>query len=321
MTLGQHYWIAIIVALTMVSSSLAQPNYSSLSLATLNQSFRQAYANARQQELEEAGPIIIAKGDRLILLHTGRRINGTNVDVEYHDLKAVAHAPLALFCILKPSLDRPLNPSKAASLAKFQKALKDAKSELSTTFPERAVRKRQRRILKRCEAFVATVVEKGMADSAELDQLLDSLRIDIAQNVAGAARVRIDNYHRQMLAWRDQLTDDQFQQLRVIVPGASMPRKNNLTIAYFAKLFEQEGECEQIVYAESRFQDQEALKLLGTHILDRQIGTQFFDDESRMNRDLLGPEARVYLDSLDFEPLRGRLSTNDSSENSNSPAD
>ena len=46
------------------------------------------------------------------------------------------------------------------------------------------------------------------------------------------------------------------------------------------------------------------LQLLGTFLLDSAIGEAFFDDSSRMKRDLLGPSANTYLDLLDFEQLR-----------------
>ena len=83
-----------------------------------------------------------------------------------------------------------------------------------------------------------------------------------------------------------------------------MPRKNSLAVGYFAKLFEQEGEGKRVVYAESQFEESQALQLLGTHLLDGRIGSVFFDDSSRMKRDLLGPFANVYLDTLDFQNLR-----------------
>ncbi len=135
---------------------------------------------------------------------------------------------------------------------------------------------------------------------------MDQLRPLILANTAEAARLRIDNYHRQMKQWRRELNDDQWQRIQVIIPGATMPRNNSLAVGYFAKLFAQAGEGNRLIYAESRFDESQALALLGTHLLDRQIGVAFFDDASRMSRDMLGPSADAYLDTLDFEPLRRR---------------
>ena len=81
-------------------------------------------------------------------------------------------------------------------------------------------------------------------------------------------------------------------------------KTGGLAVRYFAKLFGQAGEGNRIIYAESQFEESEGLRLLATHLLDGRIGEAFFDDSSRMKRDLLGPFANVYLDSLDFEQLR-----------------
>ena len=57
--------------------------------------FRQAYAGARAESLKRCGPIILVRGDQLILIHGKRRLEGTVVNEAYHDLKTVAHVPLA----------------------------------------------------------------------------------------------------------------------------------------------------------------------------------------------------------------------------------
>ena len=79
-----------------------------------------------------------------------------------------------------------------------------------------------------------------------------------------------------------------------------MPRQNNLATQYFARLLHEKGEGPRIVYAESMYDEQQALDLLATHLLDTQIGADFFADRWRMHRDLLGPAATRYLDRLEM---------------------
>ena len=74
----------------------------------LNVFFRTAYAHARQDVLEHGGPIIVATGNRLILIDQGQRTVGTMVDRAYHDLKTVAHTPIAVYCALAREPDGPL---------------------------------------------------------------------------------------------------------------------------------------------------------------------------------------------------------------------
>ena len=42
------------------------------------------------------------------------------------------------------------------------------------------------------------------------------------------------------------------------------------------------------------------MDLLGTHLLDTDIGVAFFEDPWRMHRDLLGDAAATYIETLDF---------------------
>ena len=77
-----------------------------------------------------------------------------------------------------------------------------------------------------------------------------------------------------------------------------MPRTNNLAVQYFSKLLGVKGEGIKITYAESVFQQKRAMQILGTSLLDAQIGEGYFGDPWRMHRDLLGNAAAVYLDGI-----------------------
>jgi len=53
-----------------------------------------------------------------------------------------------------------------------------------------------------------------------------------------------------------------------------------------------------VVYAESLWEEPQALGLLGTHLLDGDVGEAFFGDYMHMHRDLLGDAASQYLPDL-----------------------
>ena len=67
---------------------------------------------------------------------------------------------------------------------------------------------------------------------------------------------------------------------------------------YFLRLLNEPREGRRVVYAESLWQEPQALDLLGTHLLDSGVGDAFFGDSMRMHRDLLGDAARQYLARL-----------------------
>jgi hypothetical protein len=297
--------LIVFLATTVPGAASSQEhNYSSDSINELNVLFRQEYAAARNFQLTDVSPVIIVRGDNLVLLQGRKRMVGSAVHPNYHDLKAMAHGPLALFCILENRVDQPLTVQHTKKLAGLREALSAVASDLETTFDDPKQRSRQTKLVQSCVGFIERSLAKGQCDAEELDDSVDELRSVIVSNAAEATRLRINNYHEQMTRWRGKMSDDQWRNLYIIIPGATMSRKNSLAVRYFAKLFEQEGEGNRVIYAESQFDESQDLQLLGTHLLDSSIGETFFDDSSRMKRDLLGPFANAYLDALDFERLR-----------------
>jgi hypothetical protein len=281
-----------------------ESNYSSDSINNLNKLFRQQYVEARNSQLIGVGPVIIVRSDNLVLLRDGKRFVGAAVHPNYHDLKALAHCPLSLFCILENSLDLPLTAFHTKKLASLRDSLAAVESDLKVAFADPEQRSRQVKLVKSCNQLIDRIGKEGRCTAEELDDLVDDLRATVVSNVGTAARMMIDNYHGQMKLWRSELSDKEWEKLYILIPGASLPRKNSLAVGYFAKLFEQEGESNRVIYAESQFDESQDLQLLATHLLDSRIGKVFFDDSSRMNRDLLGPFAHAHLDALDFESLR-----------------
>jgi hypothetical protein len=93
---------------------------------------------------------------------------------------------------------------------------------------------------------------------------------------------------------------DEWSRLHVLVLGPQMPRKHNVAVQYFAKLMGLPRESPRLVYAEELAGEPQGLNLLATHRLDGELSVAFFDDPDRMEIDLLGNAAAVYLDAFDF---------------------
>src|ERR1039457_6744517 len=89
-------------------------------LDSLNGEFRAQYQLALRESLEQAGPLILEEGDDLILLRNGERTRVSVKPVEYHELKAVAHIPLALFVMLSFAPDSILSVPRIESLRHYR---------------------------------------------------------------------------------------------------------------------------------------------------------------------------------------------------------
>jgi hypothetical protein len=76
---------------------------------------------------------------------------------------------------------------------------------------------------------------------------------------------------------------------------------------YFERLLDEPAGAEhRVTYAEGATSVNAALTLLGTRRMDRAIARAFFGDAGRLQRDILGDEAKGQLSKLDMSLRRGR---------------
>lgn len=275
-------------------------NYSSAELEQLNLKFRSLYAQARSRRIVGVSPVIIARGDSLVLIRNKERIVGDTVHPNYHDLKTIAHIPLGIFCAVSSTGQQDMADETAEQLIEFQSLMKKTLQTLPAAFQDQQLA-RQQALIKKCAQFTEDVIKAGRCTPESLDDFVDTLRPEILQNVEAATHLRIDNYHAQMKKWRPLMSEQEWRRLYVIIPGAALPRKNSMAVQYFAKLLQEPGEGRRIIYAESQFDESQDLLLLGTHILDAEAARAFFNDPWRLQRDMLGAAADSYLDTLDFD--------------------
>jgi hypothetical protein len=81
-----------------------------------------------------------------------------------------------------------------------------------------------------------------------------------------------------------------------------MPREKNILAQYFQKLMGIKYEGEQFVYAETG--DEAACRnLLKTHITDRTLAVNLFNEPMRMHRDLLSDAAEKIVPMLVTDSL------------------
>ena len=94
------------------------------------------------------------------------------------------------------------------------------------------------------------------------------------------------------------MSPEEWASLTVIVQGNQTPRVENAAVQYFARLFGEKGEGRRVVYAESLWDEEKALNLLGTLRLDGKLSVAVFDDKYRMYRDILADSARAAIDEI-----------------------
>jgi hypothetical protein len=302
---------ALVLLLTAVlSRPNATPNHAALPVAgekikdplvELNDRFRAAYAHARKDLLAHQGPVIIADGDELVLLRRGQRTAVNVTPASYHVVKAVSHVPLAVHVLLATAGEVELPAVRQKELRGLREPLDSALKSLGDRALPQDVLKVQTQILQETTKFLdAVLADKKVKAEARLafTRKLGPLLLTSARH---AATVQLNGMHKQVMAWKAEMTEGEWKQLRVLILGSALPRKDNLRTQYFARLLAQKDEGGRIIYTEGLFEESRALNLLGTYQLDAAIGAAFFDDSARMHRDLLADAAAAHLKTMSFD--------------------
>jgi hypothetical protein len=268
-------------------------------LEALNRATRELYAGGRARELAAIPAVILVSGDDLILRKNGKREVATVIPPDYHALKCIAHSVLALFGPLSHEPGKSLDADRVHALKEYRTLLAAAGPAVESCGFEANTLTRQKRIVERGLAFLDTVLKDGRVSADDLTAYCRASRSDVLANAAAAARAQLTATHRQVLAWKKDMTAEEWGGLTVIVLGGQTPRAENAAVQYFARLFgETAGEGRRVVYAEGLWDEDKALNLLGTLRLDGTLSVAVFNDRFRLYRDLLADAARPVIDDL-----------------------
>jgi hypothetical protein len=272
-------------------------------LTTLNDAFRAAYQRTKEATLAHCGPVILVEGDTLVLRRGNSRLDADYTPAVYHILKAVAHVPLALDVVLTPHAgDATLDEAVLAELRRLRGLMAAAETSLHPFVLEPEQVERSRTIFAESRKFLDSVVQERRCPRAHRVAFARRMTPLVMKNVGEAARAELDALHSQVGAWRKDMTPEEWKALKVVILGSALPRKQGLTVQYFARLLGEPGEGPRIIFAESVRDEAKALDLMATHAVDTGIGADFFNDPARMHRDLLSDAARDYLPLLIDRP-------------------
>jgi len=300
--------IALITALFMLSSAPLRAQDARTGsakdplLETLNGEFRAQYRQALAEALAQAGPVILEEGDNLILLRHGTRTAVRVKPVEYHELKAVAHIPLALFVMLSFPYEANLSGEHFERLRHYRELMESAYESLPGRHFTADQLKRQQKIFRASFELLDGVLAKGQASPTALQSFTRQMGPLLLANVSDATAEEMRELYAAAEAWHKELTSAEWKALHVVMIGPRMPREQECSIQFFERLFREPQEGKRIIYAEALWDEKDALNLLATHVVDETAGAAFFGDPMRMHRDLLADAAKAYLDSHPLAP-------------------
>jgi hypothetical protein len=272
-------------------------------LKEMNQLARQKYNAVIEVELTSLGPVVIFNGDALILRKGKERTVVPVVPNEYALTKSIAHAALGTHSLIVPHANgQPLPDRVITEVKEFRTVVAKCPEVVEKCALDADTLARQKRILGAVVAFLDKVLADGKVTAESLNALCRATRPDLLANASTAARTQLQAMHKQMLAWKKELTAEEWKSLKVIVQGGQIPRKDHLGVQYFARLLGEPGEGRRIVYAESLWEEESAVRLLARGATETRLGEAFFADGSRLHRDFLADAARVAIDDIFAAP-------------------
>ena len=286
---------------------LATPIYASSSssqldksLQDINSSFINAHSAARKFDLAE-GPIILYRNGQLILIKNDTKITANVIFQTYHTFKVFAHIPVAIYLMLSPQGEGPIESKNLQLLRSYYKKLEYVHKNMHQITLNSTELKKQKIILSRSIEFLKAILDNKKFNNKELISFTQGMLPFINANIESAARNQLDAIHWQVMAWKSEMAPEYWEKLRVAIQGAVLARNGDLTKQYFKRLLNIKKEGLQLVYKELYFPPTPMLTLLATRSVDRGISVAIFNNPDRMFRDVLSDAAASYLRTMKFD--------------------
>ena len=291
------FFIALIVSLTVLCGQMPSTTDP---FVTLNIDFRKKYKELRTEVIDQQKPTILLIGNDAILIGEAKRDTQRMLEPIYHDLKTIAHIPFAVYLMLVNKTDVKLSKSTLEGISSFRNLMTDVHKAL----PERNFSKEQittqEIILKMSFKFIDQVLNQEQVSTQELSHFILSNRPYFEKNIDGAVKSQIDKLHDIMEQWYSTFSEQEKNNLKVLVSGPQVSRKNTLAVQYFSKYLKEAGEGSRIFYTEGVYAEEGMMNIMGNYNLSVRAGIDMFENPDRLLEDLLGQSTRRYLQNLKF---------------------
>jgi hypothetical protein len=244
-------------------------------------------------------PYVEVSGSSLFLhLHGQAPLKVPVLTDPYHHLKDVAHAPFTVYLSLVGFGNSPLTEEQRAPLSQLAAKLATAKNNLPSAGFDPTQEERQRQILEATIDVVNRALTSGVVDQDGLRQFARAMAPLMLENADEAGCFQVQATHRQMMLWKSKMTEQEWQNLRVVIKNSHQARYHNAATQYFSWLLDASaptwaypGENSRVIYAEALSPKQTGGDELLAVLVDFDASRAFFGDDWRMTEDILSKGA------------------------------
>ena len=238
----------------------------------VNDAFHAQYDHTRD-DVEDV--VFVVLGDDLVICEGKKHTKLAIRPPAFHASKALAHGPLAAFLALRSNDE--------ARVRKVRDALANSGSTDAL-----------------CTIPLAALEKKLIGESVDAEAMARATTPHLLRATEEATRLHLETLHAKVEEAVAGLVLEQQQAFVVVVTGDHQARDRSVAMQYFRKrLREPAGEERRVIYAEAVTDVKGALALVDTNRVDRALAKAFFDDEKRLQRDVLGDAAKKLLDAME----------------------
>mmetsp|Transcript_8584 Transcript_8584/g.12656 ORF Transcript_8584/g.12656 Transcript_8584/m.12656 type:complete len:351 (+) Transcript_8584:72-1124(+) len=273
-----------------------------------NEQFLEHYKAAKEASITVKlnYPIILSTGNELRLLLNGT-LSGTVITENmipdlYTKLKVIAHTPLNVYAILFPYVYGIDDPNRRVNfkedtidlLQKTRTIYQNLLPSVYNTNWVSAVQKdRQVTMLNAVISFLSDLITIKDISYEQLVSFTKSLEDDIVKNINAAGKYQIEEIHGIVQSWKRRYILSSWDNLRVLVSGTHFASNENLVSQYFKW---QLPNPNHVVISGEPMNDEELFYILSVTLVDTDVGSTFFQDDSFMHADVLRNSARAWID-------------------------
>jgi len=285
------------------TDSKAQPFQSASEWQAANAQFLDRYSQEKKHILSHLGPVLICGHDSVTLLNGPSKQTLPFKSALHDHLKTSDHEVLELYLILRDHTGQTLDSDTIARLNAIKKTLAETERTVFTSNLGDLTKTTALSLLNRSIAFVDLVLNARYVSESDLQTFTRSVGKDALANVDFAMKPYLDELQQLVDKLVRPLSPPDIGRLHVIVYGSHMAQQDNAEVQFFKKYLGETSEGMKIIFCDEAINDDAALDLLATHILDASIGKSFFGDPWRMHRDLRADAAHHYLEDHELRLL------------------
>lgn len=286
-------------------------------LKQLHTFFRPSYEAARERMKNDLSPLIVVRFSDIYLMKQNRIVaTAKGIPAKYHLLHRTAHIPFVVFLQLNPYFDQALPQNVVTELSRYRGMIDAAVPDLvNFEFTPDEIRW-QDRILRETSAFLGGLRRGQHVTRNMFIDYKNKTQAAMMALADAAGCAQVDALHSTMKAWRREMTESEWKQVRIMILGVRQPRHENAATQYFAAVFPDQsnslfpGENKRVFYIEHPEVDRDDLTFeiqqdnVAALILDQEASEMIFNNPYRMSIDVMADGARRRISELDLSDLK-----------------